>query len=155
QPHEVTLRALSEATRLPYFQPSSNRGAQAVLDPARAVDVGFERLHMLLQIRACALLATNRNVEAAENVLTGLQLARLARQAPDAQSPTRAQTLLARSLQPIWEGIVEQRWTEAQLAAFQNELSRFNLLADHTNAVRRVVLANIEIWRGIPDGGSP
>jgi hypothetical protein len=155
EPHEATLRALAEAACLPYFQPSTNRGALAVLDPARFQNTALDRLHALSQVRACALLATNRNAEAAEDVLTGLQLARLARQTPDAQSPTRTQTLLARSLQPIWEGIVEQRWTEAQLAAFQNDLSQFNLLADHTNAVRRVVLANMEIWRGIPEGKSP
>src|ERR1041385_3415533 len=102
---------------------------------------------MLFQIRASALLATNRTAEAAEDCLTGLQLVRLSQQIPDIGSPTRTQILLARSLQPIWEGVVDRVWTEAQLAVFQNELSRFNLLADYTNAIRRVVLANIEPWQ--------
>jgi len=83
---------------------------------------------------------------------TCLQLVRLARQIPDIQSSMRAQILLTRSLQPLWEGTVEQRWTEPQLATFQNELTQFNLLADHTNAIRRVVLAHIEMWRAIPNG---
>jgi hypothetical protein len=55
--------------------------------------------------------------------------------------------MLARSLQPLWEGIIEQRWSDEQLIRFQSELGRFNLLADYTNAVRRVVLAHIESWR--------
>jgi hypothetical protein len=64
----------------------------------------------------------------------------------------RVQGLLARSLQPLWEGLSQKAWTEPELAAFQHELARFDLLADYTNAVRRVVLANTDIWSQIPDG---
>ncbi len=88
-------------------------------------------------------------------MLAGLRLARLARQLPDAGSTVRVQVLLARSLQPLWEGLSQQAWTEPQLAAFQHELAGFNLLADYTNAVRRVVLAHIEVWRAIPDSTNP
>jgi hypothetical protein len=66
---------------------------------------------------------------------------------PDAGSSVRLQELLARSLQPLWEGLSRQAWTDPQLAAFQHELAGFNLLADYTNAVRRVVVAHIELWR--------
>jgi hypothetical protein len=55
----------------------------------------------------------------------------------------------------LWEGLSQHAWTEPQLAAFQRELAGFNLLADYTNAVRRVVLAYIEVWRAIPDGANP
>jgi hypothetical protein len=51
----------------------------------------------------------------------------------------------------LWEGLGQRAWTEPQLAAFQQELAGFNLLADYTNAVCRVALAQIEIWRAIPD----
>ena len=108
-------------------------------------------MHLLFQVRACASLALGRNAEAAEDVLAGLRLARLARQLPDARSTVRVQVLLTRSLQPLWEGLSQRAWTEPQLAAFQHELAGFNLLADYTNAVRRVVLAHIEVWRAIPD----
>jgi hypothetical protein len=151
KPRETAIRALATAARLPHFQTSTNRDAAAVLHTARKENAALERLHMLFQMRASALLATNRNVEAAEDVLTGLQLVRLARQIPDARSSLRAQTMLTRSLQPLWEGIVEQRWTAAQLEVLQNELNGFNLLADYTNAIHRVVLANIQVWQGIAD----
>jgi hypothetical protein len=91
-----------------------------------------------------------QNADAAEDVLAGLRLARLARQLPDARSSVRVQVLLTRSLQPLWEGLSQQAWTEPQLAALQHELAGFNLLADYTNAVRRVVLAHIEVWCAIP-----
>ena len=139
------------AARLPAFQTSTNRDARAVFQPAREPILLLERLHLLFQVRACASLALGRNADAAEDVLAGLRLARLARQLPDARSTVRVQVLLTRSLQPLWEGLSQQAWTEPQLAAFQHELAGFNLLADYTNAVRRVVLAHIEVWRAIPD----
>jgi len=104
---------------------------------------------MLFQIRACARLAVSQTGEAAEDLLTGLSLANLSRQIPDVASVARAQLMLARSLQPLWEGMIDQRWSESQLNAFQDELARFNLLTDYTNAIRRVVLAHIENWRSM------
>lgn len=155
KPHDTTLRALADAARLPYFQTSTNCDASAVLQRNQSESAALERLHMLFQVRACALLAANSNTDAAVDLLTGLQLVRLAQQIPDSKSSRRAQILLIRSLQPLWEGIVQQRWTGPQLATFQNELSRFNLLVEHTNAIRRVIVATIEMWRVIPDRKGP
>src|SRR5262249_42933855 len=89
--------------------------------------------------------------EASEDLLTGLRMVRLAQQILDVRSSIRVQILLTRSLQPLWEGLVEHRWSEGQLAQFQIELSRFNLLMDHTNAVHRAVLASIQMWRDVAD----
>jgi ABC-type transport system involved in multi-copper enzyme maturation permease subunit len=152
QSQSATLGELAAAAaRLPAFQVSTNRDAGAVLRPVREPILMLERLHLLFQVRACASVALGQNADAAEDVLTGLRLARLARQLPDVRSTVRVQGLLTRSLQPLWEGLSQQAWTEPQLAAFQHELAGFNLLADFTNAVRRVVLAHIEVWRAIPD----
>jgi hypothetical protein len=65
------------------------------------------------------------------------------------------QVLLARSLQPIWDGLAEHHWGEPQLAAFQKALARFDLLSDHTNAIRRIVLAYVDMWRAIPEAETP
>lgn len=111
----------------------------------------LENLHLVLQVRACALIASGRNAEAAEDVLTGLRLAQLARQLTDARSTSRVQMMLTHSLQPLWEGLKEEAWTEPQLAEFQRTLADFNLLTDYTNAISRVVLAYIQVWREIPE----
>ena len=146
------LRELAAATtRYTAFQASTNRDARAVFHPDREQILLLERLHLLFQVRACASLALGQNADAAEDVLAGLRLARLARQLPDTRSTVRVQVLLMRSLQPLWEGLSQHAWTEPQLAPFQHELGGFNLLADYTNAVRRIVLAHIEVWRAIPD----
>jgi hypothetical protein len=134
QSQSATLGELAAAAaRLPAFQASTNRDAGAVLRPVREQILLLERLHLLFQVRACASLALGRNADAAEDVLAGLRLARLARQLPDAGSTVRVQVLLTRSLQPLWEGLSQQAWTEPQLAAFQHQLAGFNLLADYTS----------------------
>jgi hypothetical protein len=152
QPRSETMRELADAaSHFNAFQTSSNRGAVAVLQPDGEATLLLERLHLLFQVRACASLVLGREADAADDVLTGLRLARLAQQVPDARSTVRVQVLLMRSLQPLWEGLNQHAWSEPQLSSFQQELAGFNLLADYTNAICRVVLAQIEIWRMIPD----
>jgi len=145
------LRKLSVAARLPFLQLSTNRDALAVLQSDQRAISALERIHFLFCLRACAALAANQASDAGEDLLTSLQLARLARQLPEARSAPRVQGMLARSFQPLWEGLASHQWNESQLAAFQAELLRFDLLADYTNAVRRVVLAHIDNWRAYPD----
>lgn len=151
QPLDAVLAALAAAANRPAFQVTTNRGADAVYVSNLKGLTALEQLHYLFQVRACTQLALDRPDAAAADVLTGLRIAQLARQSPDMKSTLRTQALLARSLQPIWEGIVDHRWREPQLAAFQVELTRFNLLADHTNAIRRAVLAHIASWREVPE----
>ena len=151
KPHTEILQDIAEAARLPHFQVSTNRNAMAVLQPNEAAISTLRRLHFLFCVRASALLATDRNQEANDDVLTSLHLARLARQLPDARSATRAQEMLVRSFQPLWEGLAEHRWNEHQLAAFQGELVKCDLKGDFTNAVRRIVLAHIDVWRPYSD----
>jgi ABC-type Na+ efflux pump permease subunit len=150
-PLHEDLAAVALAAQQPFFRATTSRDAAAVYQSNSKELVAMQRLHFLFQLRASALLALNREPEAGEDVLTSLRLAQLSRQSPDVNGSLRAQVLLARSLQPVWEGLAEHRWNGPQLAAFQENLARFDLLSDHTNAVRRAVLANIEIWRAIPD----
>jgi len=154
-PHEVKMRALAEAARLPFFQISTNRTALAVLHADREELQLLEQVHFLFQLRSCAQLGANHTPAAAEDLLTCLRLAGLARQATDTRSSQRAQTMLAASLQSLWEGLVQHQWIESQLAAFQQELAGFNFLADYTNAVQRAVLAHIEVWRARSEAKPP
>lgn len=151
QPIQADLSALALAAQLPYFQVATNRNAAMVHNSNSRELSALEQLNFLFQLRASALLELNREAEAGMDVLTGLRLAQLARQSPDLKSSMRVQVMLARTLQPIWEGLAKHRWPEAQLLTFQNELAGFDLLSDHTNVIHRVVLAYLESWRAIPD----
>src|SRR6185503_6033190 len=102
QSQSNTMRDLAAAAHLPFYQTSTNRNARAVLHPNQNELLTLERLQLLFQVRACALLALERAPEASEDLLTGLRLARLARQSPDATSSIRVHLMLTRSLQPLW-----------------------------------------------------
>ncbi|NOS71098.1 MAG: ABC transporter permease [Verrucomicrobia bacterium] len=153
QSHESTLLALSsDAVRLTRFQTSTNIDATSFFKSDPAIET-LNRLQVVFQIRACALLAANRSEEAREDLITSLRLARMLGQSPDAMSSQRLQATIAQSLQPLWEGLCAQQWNDAQLAEIQTELAGFNLLAAHTNAIHRLVAAHIEIWSALPDSG--
>jgi ABC-type transport system involved in multi-copper enzyme maturation permease subunit len=140
------LRQLAEAARRPYCQYTTERSTMAVVQPPREAITALEQLHFLFRLRALAHLECHQAAEAAEDLLTSLRFARFAGQSPDVLASAREQVLATRSLQPLWEGVVRHQWTEPQLAAIQTELAGLNLLADHTNTVRRIVCAYIESW---------
>jgi hypothetical protein len=154
KPVETNLAAVAAASSLPFFQISTNRTAPMVTLYAVEPLSALEQLHFLFSLRATALLALDRPAESAEDVLTSLRLVQLARQSPDTISSQRVRMMLGHSLQPVWEGLMAHRWDEPQLAAFQRELSRFNLLTDYTNNVHFVALAYVDTWQHIPDSGS-
>lgn len=149
------LRALADAAKLPSLQFTTNTAPATLLAGNFAETTFLERLHALYQIRAAAALAAGRTNDAAEDVLTGLRLARLARQLPDFRATLRVQFLLGRTLQPLWEGLAGHHWSEPQLAAFQRDLASFNLLADHTNLIHRTTLFYVDDWRRIGTGAQP
>lgn len=151
QPVDASLDALAVAARRPTFQTGTNRNALAVIQPSHTELKAVARLQFLFTLRALASLETGKPDRAAEDVSTSLRLTRLASQSPDAASVGRTHILLVRSLQPLWEGLHRHQWTEPQLARIESELAPFTLLANYTNTVRRVVRANIEIWRAIPE----
>ncbi|MBN9693723.1 MAG: ABC transporter permease subunit [Verrucomicrobia bacterium] len=146
KPLETELGALAEASRRTGFQLTTNRQYAVVFDTDNRSLAVLEPLEFLFRIRASTRLVMGETEAAGEDVLTCLRLAGFARQSPDANSTVRTQSLLYDALQPLWEGVVLHRWTEPQLAAFQTQLEQFPLLADYTNAVRRIVLAHVESW---------
>ncbi|MBC8003031.1 MAG: ABC transporter permease [Opitutaceae bacterium] len=149
------LKSVTSATRLPFFQVTTNRTEGDVFESNRMELLVLEQLHFLFQLRACALLAAGRAAEAGEDVLNGLRLATLARQCVDMNSSVRVQFMAGRSLQPVWEGLAMNQWNEPQLAAMQRSLAGFDLLSDHTNAVHRTVRAHIEAWASMAAGQPP
>ncbi|HLH56288.1 MAG TPA: ABC transporter permease [Verrucomicrobiae bacterium] len=152
EPQEPKLQQVARAAaELSFFQVSTNCDSSVVLRPATEPLLLLERVHFVFALRSCALLALGRSGDAAEDVLAGLRLARLARQIPDAGSTRRVQSMLGRSMQAIWEGLAQHTWTEKELGAFQRELAAFDLLADYTNAVQRVIQANIDNWSRLAD----
>jgi len=153
--HEL-LATLAIASGRTKIQFTTNGNALAVLQIPWASADQFEQLHFVYVVRALAELERSRADDAAEDIKTSLQLVNLGRQLPDIRATLRVQVMLGRSLQPLWEGLNQQKWNDLQLVTFQNQLEGIELLADYTNAVRRITMAYIQVWRGFAeDAGAP
>lgn len=149
--HQDTLTELAAAARRPFFQLNASVDAIEVIRSVRPETTAFERVQFLFVMRAAAAIEVGNVALAAEDVVTSLKMACLARQTMDTRASLRQQVLLMRSFQPFWEGLRQQRWTAAQLVEFEREFARFDLLADHTNAIHRGVTAYLQVWEKFPN----
>lgn len=84
----------------------------------------------LLRLKASAELAANRPQEALDDILLMLRLVDSPRNEPMLISHLVRIACLEITFQPIWEGLAQRRWSEAQLQSLQNALSHINLVAD-------------------------
>jgi ABC-type transport system involved in cytochrome c biogenesis permease component len=144
------MRDWAEMARRDHYQIATNTDAETVLRSVRPETAALERMQFMFVLRAVAAVETGEVAQAGDDVVTSLKLARLAAQTMDARASIRQQVLLGRALQPLWEGLWVHRWNETQLAAMEQELGRFNLLADHTNAIHRLVNAYVQLWQSFP-----
>lgn len=83
-----------------------------------------------LQIKACAELAAGQSQTALEDVQLMLRLADSIKDEPFLISYLVRVACLQIAVQPIWEGLAEHRWSEAQLEELQSILQQENFLAD-------------------------
>ncbi len=93
-------------------------------------------LTRLTQLRALANLEAGRSEEALADVKLGLCFARSIQSEPLLISQLVRLSMLQRLMQPIWEGLVKHRWTDAQLGELQKMLAPFHLLEDYGSAMR-------------------
>jgi hypothetical protein len=91
---------------------------------------------LFLQLRAIAELQNGRSEQAFDDVKLSLRLAEAVRTEPFIITHLVRVAILQITLQPIWEGLAEHRWSDAQLAALDAELAKLDFLADYEFTVR-------------------
>jgi len=96
----------------------------------------MKSLTQFLRLRATAELEAGLTNEAAANVELSLRLVDLVRGEPLLISQLVRIAQLNLTLNPLWEGLADHRWTEAQLASFERRLGSFDFLADYQQAMR-------------------
>ena len=94
------------------------------------------RLASTLRLRASALLADGQPAAALRDIRLGLRLNRALTFDPTAIGFRWERMGLAMTLNAVWQGLAERRWSGAQLAELQDDLCRFDLLADVMHATR-------------------
>jgi len=89
-----------------------------------------------LSLHAVASLRKGDNQAALEDLKLSFRLAEASHSEPILISYLVRIAQLQIGLQPVWEGLADNRWTDAELAAIAAELDRLDLLADYHLAMR-------------------
>jgi len=89
-----------------------------------------KQICLRLQLKACAELAAGRNDDALADVTLMLDLADSVRSEPFLISYLVRIACVQIAIQPVWEGLAEHRWSDAQLQAIQTRFQRYNFVAD-------------------------
>jgi hypothetical protein len=83
-----------------------------------------------LKIKACAGLAAGRNDDATDDVKLMFYLSDTCKTEPFLISYLVRLACMHIVIQPVWEGLAEHRWSDAQLQQLQARLSSFDSFAD-------------------------
>jgi len=98
-----------------------------------------------LALRAAAEVAAGQTNAAASDVALSLRLVDLLQEEPLLISQLVRVAQLQVALGPLWEGMADHRWTDAQLAGFEQQLGQFDFLADFQRAMRGECVC-CELW---------
>jgi hypothetical protein len=83
-----------------------------------------------LQLKACAELAADQSDAALEDIKLIFRLVDSLKEEPIVISHLVRCACLQTAIQPIWEGLAEHAWSEAQLQELQTRLQSYNFVAD-------------------------
>ena len=89
-----------------------------------------------LALHATAALQAGDRQMALEDVKLGFRLIESIRREPIVASHPVRLDMLRIGLQPVWEGLADRQWTEADLRVMASELGKLDFLADYHFAVR-------------------
>ncbi len=98
--------------------------------------VDLKRCTQVLQLRSVAELADGQSAKALDDVKLLFYLNNSLRTSPFLISHLVRIAIVAIGLQPIWEGLAEQKWSDEQLVTLDAELAKMDFLVDYEFAMR-------------------
>ncbi len=128
--NEAEFAELRVASQRPYSRYPINYD---VPDPAAILLPHLNSLRAFcrrLQLKACAELALGHNEEAFQDIKLSFSVADSAKDEPFLISYLVRVACLQIITQPIWEGLAEHAWSEAQLRELETRLQSYNFVAD-------------------------
>jgi hypothetical protein len=133
EPVLAELRAASRRPQCRFNLRYEEENPTVILLPHLSV---LKKCVKILVLRASAELALGRTDAAFEDLDQAFYLANASRSEPFliSQLVRIAQAQLI--IQPLWEGMAERQWTDDQLKAFQNQLQKFDFVADCSRSLR-------------------
>lgn len=148
--NQAMFAELRLASRRPYSRYPVN------YDAGSPFAIELNHLRMLkgiclrLQLKACAELARGQSDAALEDQQLLFALADSIKGEPFLISHLVRLALLNLALQPVWEGLADHRWSEAQLQELQSRLQQCHLLEEVRTALvteRAGAISTIELVR--------
>lgn len=131
---DPVVEELREASRRPHSQfPLRYEDTFEMLLPHLSKLRGCNQL---LALRALAELNAGQPERALADVKLSLRLADSVRTEPILISHLVRIALIHIALQPVWEGLADHRWTDAQLVALDAELTKLDFLEDYQTGMR-------------------
>jgi len=130
KPYEPVLQELHAARKRPYSRFNvlyDWENPWGIRLPQLAI---IKRTCQLLRLQSSAELVAGKSEEALQDVLLMLRLIDAAKDEPTLISQLVRVAALELTFQPIWEGLAQRRWSDAQLRSLQEELQKVNYIAD-------------------------
>ncbi|HTY88460.1 MAG TPA: hypothetical protein VMB80_13410 [Candidatus Acidoferrum sp.] len=143
--YDSAIEDLRQASRLPFSRFPLN---YVTNNPARIISPHFEHLKRcasVLRLRAVAELDNGEPAKALEDVQLVLRLAGSIHNEPNQWAASLRMFITDTALQPIWEGLARQQWSDDQLVALQQELAHFDALKDYEFAMRSELAMQLKI----------
>jgi tetratricopeptide (TPR) repeat protein len=134
--YDPAIEELRQATKLPYSRfplEYDKEDTAAILLPHLNALVGCARV---LLLRAIAELQNGQSDKALDDVKLTLRLTDSVRTEPFLISHLVRIAILGITMQPVWEGLAEQKWSDAQLVELDRELAELDFLVGYKLAMR-------------------
>lgn len=129
-PWDAEIAALTEAAKRPGSRLRKDYTDTSTITPL----LGMRNRARMLSLHAIIALRENSKTEALEDVLTGLRVAGHFQNEPHLISQLLRIAWVNIIMQPIWEGIQEQRWSGTQLSRLQEALAQIDLVSSYKAA---------------------
>ncbi len=132
--YEQPLKDLAEAAQRPQCRLVQEYGVTENL-PIPAL-LGWRNGARVLRLRSLVALREGRSEDALRDVLLGLRVAQHLQKEPHLISQLLRIAWTNMILQPIWEGLQDQRWSPEQLVRLQAGLEPLDLVASYRQSLR-------------------
>lgn len=147
---DTTNAAIAVLTALRQYDPILAELKQAASRPSSNFPIHYDEafnallphlavmkgLVTISKLRAVARLGAGQTNEALEDIRLGFRLSAALREEPLLISQLVRLAMVPMNIQPIWEGMARQQWSEPQLAELQALLEKESLLESYGLAMR-------------------
>jgi len=142
--YDSAIDELRQASRLPYARFPLN---YATNNPERIIFSHLKSLKscvFVLRLRAIAELENGQSDKALSDVRLMLYLAGSIRNEPVQGCLSARMFITDAALQPVWEGLARQRWSDDQMTVLEQELAGLDALKDYDFAMRSTLARDLK-----------